>query len=563
MRHKIIQLSFFFFSIACISLLLGGCEDDKFEDLTDNRFQTDADKNSTIRIINLTYANQIIANGDSLTNFVLREPGPEENFYPGTKYFPKDGKLTKTWDIPIAVLSEPLTNLKLSSISYSGPNVDVAELNVDNKDRFMDHYITFGNVIAIPRSIEKPNNPANIKIRILNLSSSDVVSQYDNFENLNVPLSLVWSDGTKIDDRLSNVAPGKYSEYVDIPYGTYQLKVITNDNRQVAGADNSQQLAFDPATSTIALSKDETTNLTYAPIYSYKPGGIYTVVIAPRDFLYYMPSSTSGEQLDGFQNEFDIIQDAEGSVNATYARIQLINALPMDKKLGLKINGRSITEQLIDFGDCTDYTSVISGKSTIEVTDAGGSVLASVEYNLNPNENYSIWVNSLNEGVSLSIVSNDLAGVYFKGAIEDGTYTRKQREYFTKFRFLNMNKDFPYVTFTSDNGQPFKSVYSYDDKATNQLIPGYIPSVFPYVWMSEFLKAIYKIQVYRATASATPGIWANDVPVLTGRDLISNSELYFRGMPIQDAGVYTIALIGSQSGEQRYHSRLLIVKHTK
>ncbi len=562
MRHKIIQLSIFFISICYISLLLSGCEDDKFDNLTDNRYQTDADKSSTIRLINLTYANQVIANGDSLTNFVVREPGPEENFYPGTKYFPKDGKLIKTWNIPLAVLSEPLTNFKLSVISYSIPRIDVAELNVDNKNHFMDYYVTFGNVTAVPRSIEKPSNPTNIKIRILNLSSNDVVSPYDNFENLNVPLSLAWSDGTKIDDRLSNIAPGTYSEYVDIPYGTYQLKVITDDNRQVPGADNSQNLAFDPATSTIALSKDETTHLTYAPIYSYKPGGIYTVVIAPRDFLYYMPTSISGEQLDEFQNEFEIIPDVESSVNMTYARIQLVNALPMDKQLGLKIKGQS-AGHMIGFGDYTDYMPVISGKNTIEVTDTEGLVLASTEYDLNPNENYSIWVNSLNGGVGLSIENNDLAGVYFTGAIEDGTYARKQREYFTKFRFLNMNRDFPYVTFTTDNGQPFESVYNYNEKATNQLTPRYIHSIFPYIWMSESLKTIYKIQVYRATASTTPGIWASDVPVLTGRDLISNPELYFRGMPIQDAGVYTIALIGLQSEEQRYHSRLLIVKHTK
>jgi len=68
---------------------------------------------------------------------------------------------------------------------------------------------------------------------------------------------------------------------------------------------------------------------------------------------------------------------------------------------------------------------------------------------------------------------------------------------------------------------------------------------------------------YRSTATTAPGTWADEIPVLTSQDLIPRRELYSKGIPTLNTGVYTIALIGRKTDDDRYKSKMIIITHTK
>ena len=85
-------------------LLLAACKKDKIDFESDNRPVVENQKRSNVRIINLSSYNQVIADGDTLTNFRVRRPTDiDADRYPGTKYFPDNGRLGKIWDVPMDV----------------------------------------------------------------------------------------------------------------------------------------------------------------------------------------------------------------------------------------------------------------------------------------------------------------------------------------------------------------------------------------------------------------------------------------------------------------------------
>jgi len=74
--------------------------------------------------------------------------------------------------------------------------------------------------------------------------------------------------------------------------------------------------------------------------------------------------------------------------------------------------------------------------------------------------------------------------------------------------------------------------------------------------------------VYRSTPDVVPGTWANDIDVLTHEAFIANKKLYEkpgRPEPVQEAGVYTVALIGksSKNVSAKDKARMILVKHTR
>src|SRR5690606_7606897 len=136
--------------------------------------------------------------------------------------------------------------------------------------------------------------------------------------------------------------------------------------------------------------------------------------------------------------------------------------------------------------------------------------------------------------------------------------------FYTDMRFFNFNNDFPYATFTSDNGKPFNNNgRAFDESSTEQLTPGFIPWVHPNIRLLQPVGSTQitpkKIMAYRATENTTPGTWADEVSIRTTRDLIARPELYdIRGnMPLIDIGSYSVALIGKQTDDTRYQSRMI------
>lgn len=559
-------------------VLLSGCAEDKLDDIADNRYTTEAFKSSNVRIVNLGGSNQAIVNGDTLTNFVIVGP-LEQKQYPSTKYFPKDGRLGITWTLPQNLLKNDNTSfIEIKFWDYTGTPSE-HKFEVKDNGYAKDYYTLLNDnyaagipeVVEVPRDISAPSKPENSKVRLINFSEKS--SRDDGIEEFYGPVTLAWGDGTAIDEKLSNLAIGEISDYIEIPYGTYQLKVLSEDGRQMPGVGSPTIDQMNSSISFIQNSKVIPSYMTYAPVVDFKPGGIYTVVVYASYFEYpYLVNLMERENY--IQNGFRVIADIAEPVNTTFARAQFVNARPEEGEVSLKVSNKNT--DVVPFGNYTEYITLIQGKHEIQAL-GGNTPLASLEYDVKAGDNYTVWLFKTENGTDTLVVShNDLSGVtpIIGGAnTQDASFNRNKTNFFTHMRFFNFNMDFPYATFTSDNGQRFGG--SYDETATEQLTPGFIPHTNPIV---KYLNGTVGIQgipqkflqpsdimVYKSSKETSPGTWAEEVPILTTRDLITRPELYDvrEGKPAFDVGSYSIALIGKNSQDDRYKSKMIIVKHTK
>lgn len=548
-----------------LMLAIVGCKKDKTDFQSDNRKVTDARKNSSVRLVNLAGYNQLQLNGDTLTNYVVRAPNdPMTGQYPGTLYFPDNGRLGTTWYIPQNLLDKGAAKVLVETKVYN-PIENPLELEVrEELQQGTDYYLLptpasgvtgQPSFIKIPRSVASPANPANFKVRILNLSAKVLPDQ--EMENLLGPMSLTWADGTAVSDKTNNILPGQYSDYIELPYGTAQLKVLTQNGIQVPGGGPD---VLEASTSTIFG-----TTLTYAPVKTYAPGGIYTIVVAAREFDIPYRSGNPGETVKGYQNSFRIINDISEPLNLTYGRVQAVNAVPGTTGMKVLINGK-VLDAPMDYTAHTAYQSLIVGGYNIEAVDASGVVLATKTFQLDANTNFSFWVHpDANGKTTISAVANDLSGIFVGEAGDDASSSRFTQEYPFGIRFLNLCPDVPYLTLTTDNAQAFSSLYGFNTVAVNNLRPGIAATVAPYIRPYQDAKP-YQIMAFRSSPSVVPGTWASDIPVLTGRSLIVRPELYVRGeLPNHEPGFYTVALVGSTkvSATNAGKAKMIIVKHNK
>lgn len=577
--NKYIQQLPAFLGLAAL-LMLSACKKEKLDYTYDNRVITDARKSSSIRLVNLGGYNQVIVNGDTLTSFYYAPVVPvvpgapvTEPVLPGTKYFPDNGYLGSTWNVPQSLLKDGKAHLLVES---GGVNVLVNKLNIDLDEangQGVDYYLqtvatpTVGlpvpKYVKVPRDVTAPSDPAKFKVRILNLG--EIVGR-TGMENLIGPLSLAWADGTLVSDKTNNIAPGQYSEYVELPYTTAQLKVLTQAGIQVPGVTSYQ---IRQETSTLTMERGwplEDSRLTFSPFKSFVPGGIYTIVVAPYNFTVPYRNGNPGEQNNDYQSAIRIINDASEAVNITYARVQAVNTLPGQNDVKITMNGRALGNTLT-YTAHTDYQSYVTGKYTIEAKNVAGNLLASTEFTFDPNTNFTLWLHPNADGkATISPVANDLSRVV-PGitATDDATYVRNKLDVPFSIRFLNLCPDIPYVTFTKNDGQTFVHSYNNNPAAVNNLRPGIFPTEAPYIQMA-YNEIAYKIMAYRSQPGVVPGSWAADVPVLTGQNLIARPALYVRGsLPNHEPGVYTIALVGStnSSAPADQKAKMIVLKHTK
>lgn len=553
-------------------LLLGfaACKKVKSDFDYDNRLVIENRKKSNVRIINLGGYNQVIANGDSLSNFYIVNPNdPASLKPPGTSYFPKDGKLGKIWEMPMDIFDkDEKANLDILTRNYFANNNQDLNLTAENSySNPYDYYLLqrvhvkdLQPMIRVERGVHAPSKPDHFKIRILNFtgqSTNNGNGVRGMQEELRGALTLAFADGTPVNEKTSTVAINTSSEYVELPYGTYQFKVLTADGRQIAAVSSSDQLydytVMEPATSTIAIGYAKSSELTHAPIATYQPGGIYTVVVSPQQYNYYI--NDIGESSSATQNMFQVITDNGGAANLTYCRLQAANALG-DQLVSIRVNGKQLGD--IGFGTATDYSGFVTGTYTIEALDAAGKVLARTEQLLRASQNYTAWLYPAADGTAkLLIVSNDLSGTSYPGGSDDGTFNRLKFDYFFNKRFLNLSPDNAYISFTKANGQPFSPI-------SVNLQPGTPFTVQPYA-AGGFSEPEYPLMAYRSAPNVVPGVWADDIPLLSSRNFIARRELYTnagRVLPAQEPGVYTVALIGRSTGGSA-KAKMMIIKHNK
>jgi hypothetical protein len=559
-------------------LLLAACKKDKSDFGYDNRPVIENLKKSNVRIINLAGFNQVVANGDSLTNFVVKGPNdPTEGRYPATKYFPNNGRMGKIWEVPMD-LFDGAEKLSLDFAWRSSTGVGNGDVSLTAENSYTqptDYYLlpfTFmtgqPGVLPVPRNVHAPTKPDHFRIRIINLTG-DIISKAYNpsgpQEDLRGSVTLTYADGTAVSAQTSNIGTGSpVSEYIELPYGTYQFKVLTGDGRQFPSPSSALQdrglTMLDPPTSSIAQSLSVSTHLVYAPIGVYQPGGIYTIVVTPQRFNYFI--NEVDEESFAFQNAFQVINDNNPAANLTYCRMQGVNATGATA-INIKANGKPVGGSL-EFGTAGDYITLVHGNYTIEATDASGKVLASTEQVLRAAQNYTAWLYPNKDGsYRLLIVANDLSGTWYNGSADDGSFDRFQFDYFFFKRFLNLSPDNPYITFTQGNGQPAEGVGDNASSSVN-LQPGIPVFEKPYVRSGRTIP-VYEIMAYRSAPDIVPGTWADDIPVLSSQDLIARKSLYTdagRVLPAQEPGVYTVALIG-RSGNGSPKAKMMIVKHNK
>ncbi|EHQ25999.1 DUF4397 domain-containing protein [Mucilaginibacter paludis] len=553
-------------------LAFSACKKDKQNLIADNRNVTDTRKNSTVRIVNLAGYNQLQINGDTLTNYVVRDPqGATAGQYPGTKYFPDNGRLGTTWSIPQSFLTNGTASVMVEHREYQSNSNDPLALTVqEDSQQAFDYYLlpttayaqvtNLPKLIKIPRSIAAATDQSHFKVRILNLAGK--VNDDPRMGNLVSPLTLTWADGTPVSSQTSNITPGNYSAYIDLPYCTAQFKVLTDQGVQVPGNGKltSGDVVLEPVASTIYH-----TSLTYSPIKTYAPGGVYTIVVTPKQYKVPTPGTSTDETTTAYQNSFFIISDVAEPVNLAYARLQAVNAMPNLNGIKVTVNGQVLGGPIAYTG-YTDYSVFFIGKYTIQATDGSGAVLASTTLSLDANTNFTLWVfPDANGKPVISALANDLSGTLVGNATDDATYTRNSDAFSFSMRFLNLCQDFPYLTLTTDNAQNFNSVFGFNTAAVTNLRPGIFPIEFPYIRANYDAKP-YQIMAFRSSPSVVPGSWATDIPVLTGQALIARPSLYANGnLPNHEPGFYSIALVGSTlpSAAAQAKAKMIIVKHSK
>lgn len=549
-------------------LAFSSCKKEKMDMGYDNRKVTDARKSSMVRLVNLSGFNQAIVNGDTLTNYVVRAPNTDlSNSYPATHYFRDNGRLGITWSIPQDLFVNGHLTLKSQSVIYSGAGI-AKEFMLKEEEQPVDHYlVTSSEKIAdennlvykqvqVPREISSPSDPTKFKIRILNLAAGSD----DNVENLVGPLSLAWSDGTRVHTKTSNIEPGKFSEYIELPYGAVQFKVLTKEGYQVSALTKE---TINAENSTLSFSE----NLTYAPIKTYFPGGVYTIVIASQSSLIPYPGTTTDETITAYQNVFRIINDISEPANLSYSRLQGVNAMPGMQGLKITLNGQDLASSL-NYAAHSDYKAYITGNYKVEAWTATGKKLIETDLKLEANKNFSIWFYpDVNGKPAIRAVANDLSGSYFGPDIGLGVdvYGYLPQTFPVHVRFLNFCPDLPYLTVTGDDGAVLTGLYPVDPNAVNNLISGVPPTTAPYLMLRPE-SGSYQFMAFRSTPSIVPGTWAKDIPVLHGQNLIAKPGLYVRtGLPNHEPGIYSIALIGSTKANtaSAQKAKMIILKHNK
>ncbi len=582
MRYKILNViyrSLVLCGLASTVLTYTACKKDKLDMKVDNRVVTENRALSQARIINFGEYNQVIAGADSLTNFITRNSAdPDYYKYPGTSYFPTDGRLGKMWTLPQDLFDKnSQVSLSIGTRNYQGlGDRDLKLIAVDDYTKPTDYFLLPSNfvagmndVVAVPRGVSLPSKPDHFKIRIVNLGvkiSEVIFAPNGVSEDISGPVSLAYADGTLVNSKTNSISSEAIaSDYIELPYGTYQFKLLLADGRQIPslGSESHNYTLIDPASSTIPINYDQVSHLHYAPIMTYQPGGVYTIVVSPRRFGYFMDEVDN--TADVFQNSFQIITDVTPEANRTYFRAQAVNAY-QTQAVNFSIAGNSMGDN-VSFGNASSYINLVQGEYTIEAKDATGKVLATTKQFLRAAQNYTFWLHPTEQGnPNILAVANDLSGVLPRGSGDDATFSRYENNFYFFKRFLNLSVGNPYVTFTLGNGQG--AGQSFDNvEAAQNLQPG-VPKIDrPYLLMGEYRNP-FEILAYRSTPNMIPGVWADDIPVLSSEVFIANKNLYDhvnRPRPVQEAGVYTVALIGksASSAGQNDKAKMIIVKHNK
>ncbi|WP_257668431.1 hypothetical protein [Parapedobacter tibetensis] len=546
------------FLMIWIGALLSSCAKDKIEQ--HRLVAYDDIEPSTARLV-LVSGLDIFVNGQRLTNMGETSPATGGRAPIPTKYFPETGTPGMTYFIPQEFMgSEGKADISVGL----WPSADI-QIEDDYKEPW-DYYFNQNRLLAnetqltqVPRPVVTPSSPEKILIRLINLSALDGINS-DEGETL----SLAYADGSLVSTTTSGIVKGAWSDYVEIPYGTYEFRVL------VDGSD--RQCPAVPPIGVIVESTDDATIQGTRRYFTqrrvFQPGGVYTVAVT-GNFRGFEANMT-GVPL----NAFSVVTDRSPSTNRTYAKVQFVNAI-LGKALKAAINGSDIETGLMSFGDASAYHIISTGQQTIKASDEAGNPLIQHELSVRGGDNLTLWLYVTPAGLpAIHAVQNNMSGLVNLSDNPDGASGMTSIYdplHFTDMniqtRFLNFCPDIDYVTFTGRNGQSLGRPIErsgggigYSDAASN-LQPGVPPDVdrvpYPYINITP-----EEIQVYRSGPGTVPGNRLFEVQSITAQQFINMPAPHYpNGWPMGEAGVYTVALIGRYTTDQK--PSMVVIKHNQ
>ncbi|WP_312336794.1 hypothetical protein [Sphingobacterium sp.] len=571
--------------LVLLSIFALSCKRENLDYTFDYRPNPDAEKASNVRLVNLSENAQLIANGDSLTNFFVPPNRigyipPEELIPPGTRYFPKDGRLGQSWTVPQDLFQTDGT-IRFRTTFVPIPNKTIASHDVeftvrDSYTAPKDYYLLINHesrvqhpdkLVEVPRSVTAPARPDHFKIRIINFAKK--LMPTSSMEDIAGPITLAYADGTPVSKVTAKIESNTWSDYVELPYGTYQFKLLTADGRQIPAVGHTYYNNIDRFNSTMEMGGGAIPRMssgqTYAPVQTFQPGGIYTIVVHPKEFTW----TTGTDDIRELQNGFQIIADISEPLNRTYAQLQLANTI-VGQNTVLAAKGQKTAATA--YGIASDYIRVVTGQQHIAIETTSGKALASMEAELQAGQNYTAWLYmDQDEKVKVLLAANNLAGTTYTGKEGSGnnaSIDRVKSNYMFNFRFLNFCTALPYATFTNGEGRPFGTQVM--DSGVN-MVPGVLNILQPYTSLlysaSNDIGGAYQFMVYSSLPTRIPGDWLEQVKPLSSTQLVANPKLYTavgRKVPLHEPGVYSIAVIGDlKSTAETDKAKFMVVKHTK
>lgn len=461
-----------------------------------------------------------------------------------------------------------------------------------------------GHLKVIDRNANAPSGADRFKIRILNYGAAN------DTLGLSGAVVLTYADGTPVDPVLSYVDSGKSSPYIELPYGSYQFKLYIAKSMGVP--DYTKQLAELPVYPDLSgpvLNQTPQQDLV-TRVRGFKPGGTYTLLVAPNIFGYDM----SGQNTPTYFliNAYHVLTELSAPRNISFARLQGVNALdqPGINALSLAVDGRAIAGN-ITFGSGSDYATVIQGTHEITALDASGNVLAKATTTLYPYDNITAWVMRKNGRDTMLFSNTDLTSTLYESTTSrfvndgtDGSVNTWHFSYAIQTRFMNLS-DVPYVTFTKD-GVLFAPSISGNSVNNNQndtlaypqafinLQPGVPVLDNPFVlfpvdnpdagtnwtittngqtYVQGFgsnrmglalsnpvpIRAFASQPANGAYNAVVPGVFLDVAPLTVG-DFAAGTQIYPTGALRAENGFYTVALIGNLADGS---AKLIAVKHNK
>lgn len=558
MKTKIFYRMIIIFTV----LLATACRKDKQDVRVGNLPDYSNNAKSTLRVISIDGAVDLMVNNTKLTNFIgASQDGTPPFPYP-TPYFPTTGKLKGAYNLPQQFLDKngEATVKLYSSISAGTFLLDSFKVQ-ENYNQPRDYYTAsttagVAGVTMVPRSVTAPSDPGHIRIRVVNLSSQTEVS------NGKDRLSLAYADGSTVSAITSGVGQGKWSDYAELPYGTYQFKIISADRVfQIPAKPPVLMNGSTPTDPALANSQ-----VYYDPVQTYQPGGVYTIIVASLTGFQYSSASDGGAII---ANCFAVVTDVEPPVNVTYGHLQAINAA---NENGLKLQIDGTQAGSLAYGAAGDYSTLIQGMHAIKITDASGKTVAEKSITIKGGDNLSLWVYPTTNGdAAITTVQNNMTGLRNISANADGSdsapgvYDPLKFDMELQTRFLNLCPDLPYVTFTGANGQLFaESQYTSSALAAQNLQPGQLlnSSTVPYPYVDMGYVSGGAVNAYSSRPGVVPGNKLTGVNTLAPADFVRMpSQFFYNGRFIAEPGIYTVALIGrNNAGHQ---PKMIVVKHNR